>query len=126
MSGKKREYTMRKYVLGFLYRGPHPEADPEKAEALQSGHMENIGRLVEEGKLILAGPIADKGDMRGIFLFDTESVEDARAWCDTDPAVIAGVLRVELKPWLSAKGIGIHDEAGSPAAPTGAAEKRAP
>ncbi|HEU4333873.1 MAG TPA: YciI family protein [Candidatus Eisenbacteria bacterium] len=105
------QYQMRAYVLGFLYVGPTKIDDAAKMKELQAGHMANIGRLAEEGKLILAGPFMDKGDLRGIFLFNTERLEEAKGWCDTDPAVMAGALRVDLKPWFSAKGIMVDQPA---------------
>lgn len=105
------QYQMRAYVFGFLHVGPTKIEDAAKMKELQAGHMANIGRLAEEGKLILAGPFMDKGDLRGIFLFNTEKVEEAQGWCDTDPAVMAGALRVELKPWFSAKGITVDQPA---------------
>jgi myo-inositol-1(or 4)-monophosphatase len=101
------EWAMRQYVVGFLYRGPNPVEDPEESKAMMRGHLANIQRLHDEGKIILAGPYLSKTDLRGYFLFDTDSVEAAQGWCDSDPAVEAGVFRVELHPWYSAKGIGI-------------------
>lgn len=101
------EFEMRTYVLCLIYRGSTPAADPERSKELFRGHMAHIARLHEEGKLILAGPMMDKTDLRGIFLFDLESVEEARKLCESDPAIQAGSLRVELHPWYSAKGIGI-------------------
>jgi uncharacterized protein YciI len=99
---------MRQYVVGFLYRGPNPIEDPDESKAMMRGHLANIQRLHDEGKIILAGPYLSKTDLRGYFLFDTDSVEAAQGWCDSDPAVAAGVFRVELHPWYSAKGIGIR------------------
>ena len=104
-----QDVPMRFYVLGILEKGPKwsPEVTPESTE-IQKGHMANIGRLANEKKLILAGPLASEGgDMRGIFVFDTDKLADAEAWCNTDPAVQAGRLKVRLIRWYSAKGIGI-------------------
>jgi len=115
------EYAMRTYVLGFLYRGPNRIDDPERSKALQAAHLANIGRLAGESKIILAGPFLDKGDLRGIFLFDTDSLEVAQGWCDTDPAIQAGALRVELKPWYSAEGIMVRPP-GTQDANTGSGE----
>jgi myo-inositol-1(or 4)-monophosphatase len=100
-------HTMRTYVLGLIYRGPNRITDPEQADNLQRAHLANNLRLYEEGKLILAGPLRDDTDLRGIWVFDSESVEEAKALCDSDPAIQAGTLRVEVHPWYSAKGIGI-------------------
>lgn len=99
-------YAMTTYYVGFLYRGPKwsPEDTPER-RTIQEGHLANIQRLADEGKLLLAGPFTDDGELRGLFVFQVGSMEEAKALCDTDPAVKAGRLRVELHPWYSAKGI---------------------
>jgi hypothetical protein len=49
--------------------------------------------------LILAGPFLDDQQLRGIFLFTVESVEEARLLTATDPAVKPGSLGMELHPW---------------------------
>lgn len=99
---------MRFYVMAILEKGPKwtKESSPEVTE-LSKGHMTNIGRLAKEGKLILGGPLQEAGDAAGIFLFNTASIEEARAWCDSDPAIAAGRFQVKLWKWYSAKGIGI-------------------
>ena len=79
----------------------------EASKKLQAGHVANITKLAGEKKLILAGPMEGKGDLRGIFLFDTDDLKKAQEWCDQDPAIQAGTLRVELHQWYSAKGIGV-------------------
>ena len=101
-------YEMTTYYVGLLYRGPNwsPEDTPER-RTIQEGHLANIQRLAEEGKLLLAGPFTDGGELRGLFVFQVASLEEAKALCDTDPAVKAGRLRVELHPWYSAKGINV-------------------
>lgn len=49
--------------------------------------------------MIVAGPFLDGQSIRGIFIFNVESVEKARKIAETDPAVKAGVLTLELHPW---------------------------
>lgn len=93
------QYGMKKYVLAFLKRGPNRDRSPEEAQALQRAHMDNIGKMAEAGKLILAGPFLDDGDIRGIYIFDVETVEEARTLTETDPAIQAGSLVMELHPW---------------------------
>ena len=101
-------HEMTTYYVGFLYRGPKwsPEDTPER-RAIQEGHLANIQRLADEGKLLLAGPFTDDGELRGMFVFQVASLEEAKALCDSDPAVKAGRLRVELHPWYSARGINV-------------------
>lgn len=97
---------MTTYYVGFLFRGakwtPEKTAETDK---LQAAHLANIQRLADSGKLLLAGPFTDDTELRGMFVFRVSTLDEARALCDTDPAVKAGRLRVELHPWYSAKGI---------------------
>src|SRR5262249_28974521 len=100
------EYEMTTYYMALLYRGPKwtPEQTAE-TKAIQQGHMENIQRMAQSGKLILAGPFTDDGDLRGVFVFQNVLRDEADRLCADDPAVKAGRLRVDLHPWFSAKGI---------------------
>jgi len=93
------DYGMRRYVMAFLKSGPNRPEDPEEAQALQRAHLDNIRRMAEEGKLVLAGPFMDDGEIRGIYVFAADSVEEAEALTATDPAVKAGSLVMELHPW---------------------------
>ncbi len=93
------EYGMKRYVMAFLKRGPNRDLDKEKANELQAAHLANIGRLAEAGKLVLAGPFFGDGDLRGIYIFDVETMEEAEALTKSDPAIQAGSLVMELIPW---------------------------
>jgi len=107
----KPKTEMMTYYMVFLYRGDKwtPEKTAE-TEAIQKGHLANITKLHEEGKLILAGPFLDDKELRGMFVMKTNSYEETDSLCNTDPAVKAGRLKVEIKPWYSAKGITIVNE----------------
>jgi uncharacterized protein YciI len=91
---------MAQYFVGLIYRGTtwSPEVTQEGQE-LQAAHRANIRRLIESGKMVLAGPFGDGGDLRGLFFYNVETLEAAQALVDSDPAVKAGRLRVELHPW---------------------------
>ncbi|HEX7078025.1 MAG TPA: YciI family protein [Candidatus Eisenbacteria bacterium] len=119
------EWAMRTYVLALLYTGPYKPRDPEESNRLFHAHLASNARLHREGKLILAGPMRDNTDLRGIFVFDSDSVDQVKAWCDGDPAIAAGVFRLEIHPWYSAKGITIvppqTTEAGAGAGAGGSA-----
>jgi len=93
------EYGMKAYVMAFLKRGPNRSQDSLTAANLQKAHLENINRMAEAGKLVVAGPFMDDGDIRGIYVFNVATVEEARALTETDPAVQAGRLVMELHPW---------------------------
>jgi uncharacterized protein YciI len=93
------ERGMKNYVMAFLKKGPNRNQDSLTIVKLQEGHMANINKMAEEGKLILAGPFTDDGDLRGIFIFNVESVEEAEALTQNDPSIKAGRLIMELHPW---------------------------
>lgn len=99
------DYGMRQYVIAFLKSGPNRDRSPEEAQKLQAAHMANIGRLAEEGKLQLAGPFMGDGDLRGIYIFNVTTVEEARALTETDPAIQAGSLVMELHPWYGSAAV---------------------
>jgi len=88
----------------LLYKGPHRDQDSVTEAKLQEGHMANIQRLANEGKLAIAGPFMDDTDLRGIFILTVDSMDEAKAMCDSDPAIIVGRLRYEIHPWMSARG----------------------
>ncbi|MGK9368619.1 YciI family protein [Melioribacter sp. Ez-97] len=99
------QYGMKKYVMVFLYRGDVKIEDESKRNEIQKAHLKNITKLAEEKKLILAGPFLDNGDLRGIFIFDVESMEEARRLTESDPAVKAGTLKMEIKPWYGSAAV---------------------
>ena len=99
------EYGMRKYVMAFLKKGPNRDLDSAKAADLQRAHLENIGAMAEAGKLALAGPFFGNDDLRGIYIFAVESIEEAEALTNTDPAIQAGSLVMELKEWYGSAGL---------------------
>ena len=96
---KADDLGMRTYVMAFLKAGPNRERPREEAQKLQAAHRDNIRRLAAEGKLVLAGPFADDGVLRGIYIFDVATVAEAEALTRTDPAIQAGQLVMELHPW---------------------------
>ncbi|WP_020566869.1 YciI family protein [Neolewinella persica] len=93
------DYGMKQYVMAFLKAGPNRDRDSTEAARLQAGHMANIRRMAEAGELVLAGPFLDDGELRGIYIFNVKTIEEARALTATDPAIQAGSLVMELKPW---------------------------
>ena len=92
-------YGMKKYVIAFLKKGPNRDMSPEKAAELQAAHMENIGKMAEAGQLVLAGPFFGDGELRGIYIFNVPTIEEAEALTNTDPAIQAGSLEMELMEW---------------------------
>jgi len=93
------DYGMKKYVMALLKEGPNRITDSLKAAELQRAHLKNIIRLANEGKLLVAGPFLDDKEVKGIFIFNVETIEEAKALTESDPAIKSGSLIMELRPW---------------------------
>lgn len=95
------DYGMKAYYLVILKTGPQQNTDKDFVSEKFNGHMKNINALVEQGKLIVAGPLG-KNDKtyRGIFILDKlTSIEEATMLLQTDPAIAAGLLGFEIFKW---------------------------
>lgn len=101
---KNEPQKLKTYYLALLRKGPHRDQDSVSAVKIQEAHLANITRLYKDGKLDLAGPFLDDGDIQGIFVFNVKSMEEAKQLVDSDPAVKAGRLILELHPWMSKPG----------------------
>jgi uncharacterized protein len=100
------KFEMATYYVVFLKRGPNSsrEVTPESTR-IQKEHIAHLEKMAAAGKMLLAGPFADSGDLRGMCVYLTGSEAEARESAEADPAVKAGRLVVEVHPWMSAKGI---------------------
>ena len=90
---------MKQYFFVMLTKGSNRSQDSTTAANLQKGHMDNMGKMAKEGKLLVAGPFGDDGEWRGIFILDCATKEEAEALVKADPAVQAGRLGYEIRPW---------------------------
>lgn len=98
---KADDYGMKGYVFVILKTGSNQTKDKELISKCFRGHLDNITRLVDDKKLIVAGPF-NKNDKnyRGIFILtNVESLKEASELLQTDPAIKEGLLDVELFDW---------------------------
>lgn len=94
------ERGMKKYVFCILKTGPANITDKVQRDSLFAGHMKNIGRLADEGKLALAGPfMKNDRQYRGIYIFNVATIQEAEELTQTDPAIKAGIFITELTEW---------------------------
>lgn len=98
---KMDSITLKQYYFVMLTKGKRRDeiTDTAVINKLQAGHMANIKRLAAKGKILVAGPFGDDGNWRGIFIFDTDTQEEAEQLLDTDPMIKAGRLGYEIHPW---------------------------
>lgn len=98
-------YGMKQYVMAFLKVGPNRDQDSSSVEKIQRAHLDNIQRLAKEGKLVVAGPFMDDFEVKGIYIFNVSSLEEAKKLTETDPAIKSGRLIMDLHPWYGPAGL---------------------
>lgn len=94
-------YGMKSYFLVILKTGPNNTQDKELINKSFKGHMDNINSLVDEGKLVVAGPFG-KNDLqfRGLFILNNVvSLEEANLLLQKDLAIKNGLLSYDIIPW---------------------------
>jgi uncharacterized protein YciI len=100
---KNDQIEMKQYFFVMLTRGPNRNQDSATASKIQEGHLNNIRKLAGMGKIVVAGPFGDDRDWLGIFIFDCKTREEVVDYLKTDPAVSAGRLEYDIRPWWTAK-----------------------
>lgn len=96
---------MQKYFMVFLNSVEDHDIDSARSMEIQTAHLANIRKLAEERKLVLAGPFLDRTPLRGIFIFDVDTKEEAEKLVKSDPAIEAGLLTWEMHPWYGPKAL---------------------
>jgi uncharacterized protein YciI len=80
----------------------------EQRLAARPDHLERVTKLVDEGRLLVAGPHpaidapdpGEAGFTGSLIVADFLSLSDAQKWADEDPYVTAGVYQnVTVKPF---------------------------
>ena len=80
----------------------------ELRKGARAAHLARMQTLVNEGRVLIAGPHpaidneepGEAGFTGSLVAVDFPSLEEAKAWADTDPYVEAGVYRsVTVKPF---------------------------
>ena len=84
-----------------------PQSLPLRQQA-RPAHLERIQDLVDQGRLLVAGPHpaldtpepGEAGFTGSLIIAEFDSLEAATAWADSDPYVEVGVFqRVTVKPY---------------------------
>jgi uncharacterized protein YciI len=97
---------MEQYTLVLMKRGDHWNPDaPEFMEVIKRHHA-FVQQMTEQGNLAIAGPfpLSDPGELRGVTIFRVNEAQTAKL-AQEDPAVKAGLLKPELHPWATGKGV---------------------
>jgi len=93
-------YGMKRYVLGFTRKIKNFDMDSLTAAGIEKAHQEYVTSLARAGQLVSGGVFLDNTtDINRIWIFNMAKVSEAASLIKDYPAVVAGVLTVELHPW---------------------------
>ena len=89
------------YFVLFHKPGPHwRDGKPFDEQPGIMEHVHYMGGFFASGELVMGGPFLDNSG--GMMVFASATIEQAQAIATADPAVKAGLLTVNVKPWMAA------------------------
>lgn len=105
------DHGMKNYIFVILKTGPANITDEDSLKTLFQGHFDNINKLAESGKLVVAGPFGNnQREYRGMFILDVASPEEANALLQDDPTVAQGIFEIEMTPWYGSAALPTYFE----------------
>ena len=94
------DYGMKKFILVILTTGLNESRNKAFKDSCFSGHMSNMETMVENKKLVVAGPVGkNENQYRGLFILNVKSKEEASILLKTDPAINEKFLKPEFYEW---------------------------
>jgi uncharacterized protein YciI len=94
------------YTLVLMKQGEKWNPNAPEFMAVVKRHHALLKQMTEQGTLAIAGPfpLDDQGELRGVEIFRVGAEQAARLVQD-DPTVKAGMLKPEIHPWGTGKGV---------------------
>jgi uncharacterized protein YciI len=92
-------YGMKMYIFVMLKTGTNTSTDKAAKSKAFEGHMNNIKKMADDGKLAVAGPFENGGNHRGIFILNVATFEEAKALLENDTAIKEKYLEPEMIQW---------------------------
>jgi uncharacterized protein YciI len=97
---------MEEYSLVLLKRGDKWDPNAPGFSDVMKQHRAFVQQIIAKGYLAVAGPfpLGDPGELRGVAIFRVGTEQTAKLVKD-DPTVKAGLLKPEIHPWITGKGV---------------------
>jgi uncharacterized protein len=98
--------SLEQYTPVLMKRGDQWDPNAPGFEDAMKQHHVFAEQMTAQGYIAVAGPFAlsDQGELRGVDIFRVGAQRTATLLKD-DPTVKAGLLKPELHPWLTGKGV---------------------
>lgn len=97
---------MEQYTLVFMKDGEKWSPGQSRFKDTLKPNGAFVQQMIERGKIAIAGhfPLENPGDLRGVAIFRVGGDETTKLVQD-DPTVKAGLLKPEIHPWITGKGV---------------------
>ncbi|HMC30438.1 MAG TPA: YciI family protein, partial [Candidatus Angelobacter sp.] len=95
---------LEKYALLLAHQGESWDPKSPAFQDVVNKHVPYLKSLIDQGKLAVAGPFLDGGELKGVFIYSVP-IEEAMKLENEDPMVKAGNFKIEGHPWATAKGV---------------------
>jgi uncharacterized protein len=94
------------YTLVLIKRGDHWNSKAPDFMDVMKQHSAFVKQMADQGKIAIAGlfPFSDQGDLRAAAIFRVGTEQTVKLTQD-DPAVKAGLVKAEIHPWGTVKGV---------------------
>ena len=97
---------MEQYSLVLMKRGDKWDPKAPGFMDVMKQHSAFVKQMTEQGYFAIAGPFpfTDQGELRGVAIYRVGTEQTASLVKD-DPIVKAGMLKPEIHPWITGKGV---------------------
>lgn len=94
-------------MLYIIFAQDHPDSLQKRLSA-RPAHVARLQSLLDQGRLVLAGPMpaidnddpGPAGFSGSTIIAEFETLSEARAWAEADPYVVAGVYAdLDVRPF---------------------------
>lgn len=100
---------MKQYVLVILKTGPAKDQGKQVSDSLFKLHLSNMSEMVANGQLVVAGPFKkNEKALRGIFILNVKTLEEAGLLLNKDAAIKAGLLEAETFYWYGSAALPMY------------------
>jgi uncharacterized protein YciI len=94
------------YTLVLLKRGEHWNPSVPEFMDVMKRHHAYVKQITDQGSLAIAGPfpISNEGELLGVSIFRVGAEQTVKLTRE-DPIIKAGMLKTEIHPWGTGKGV---------------------
>lgn len=94
--------TPKQYFMVELIPNENASLSGEEKKDIQRAHMKNIGLMVQNDQLVLAGPFPSGG---GLFFLSVPTIEEAEELVKADPTVANKLNTYQIRPFVTERGL---------------------